>query len=361
MLILVRHCAAVGQSPEAGLSEEGRIQSSLLANELAGFFKVTRIISSPFRRAVESVEPLAEKFGLKIACDELLRERFFINTTLNYNEWAVKLKASFEDMSYKACDEGESNSECQARAFELLQRLNATTPTDDVTVVVSHGNFIAMLLSLNLGNQLFGYDRLMSLSNPDVFLLNLDPASAKIAAYERIWNASPAGLAVRNRISSRAILFDSAMQNVLLFRLYNKHTLFNGKAPASLWITPGGGVEEDEDLVQGLERELMEELGLLSESFTIKGHLWRSDNKTMIYKNRPCKCIDNYFVVQLASDSQSFDFSKWTDEEKLVLNDMKWWSLDELRRTADKVAPPQLRHLASKVDPIIFEQIVEID
>src|SRR5207245_4789289 len=59
-LYLVRHCRAAGQAPEAPLTAEGLAQAERLADVLAPLAP-DRILSSPFRRAVQSVEPLAAR------------------------------------------------------------------------------------------------------------------------------------------------------------------------------------------------------------------------------------------------------------------------------------------------------------
>jgi 2,3-bisphosphoglycerate-dependent phosphoglycerate mutase len=344
MILLVRHCSALGQDAEAELSESGKLQSEQLAIQLASFFNVTKIVSSPFKRAIDTVKPLANMFNLEIECDELLRERYFQKlepeACTDMNEIFAKLRYSFDDFDFKACEDGESNADCQGRAKKFLQNHQKSAGT---TVIVSHGNFITTLLGLNAEKKTFGYEEMCSLSNPDVFILNFDLDSRELVSFDRIWNKSISGLDVKDRVSSRAVVFNPSKDSVLLFHLYNKDTLCKGKAAKSIWITPGGGVEPGEDLISCLERELEEELGLVPSDYTFKGHLWHSAPKPTIYKNRPFLFIDNYFLIRLNSKCNWFDFSRWTEEEKTVLKNLKWWRLAELKKTCDLVVPPQLR------------------
>lgn len=71
---LVRHCSAEGQDPEAALTRAGKEQSLQLSAYLERQ-GLTRVISSPFRRAVDSARPLAETLGLEIEVDPRLAER----------------------------------------------------------------------------------------------------------------------------------------------------------------------------------------------------------------------------------------------------------------------------------------------
>jgi 2,3-bisphosphoglycerate-dependent phosphoglycerate mutase len=73
VLYLVRHSKAEGQEPEAALTAEGRVQAETLANVLADL-GVDRIVSSTFRRAVESIQPLADRLTIPIDTDERLIE-----------------------------------------------------------------------------------------------------------------------------------------------------------------------------------------------------------------------------------------------------------------------------------------------
>lgn len=71
---VIRHCAAEGQSSESPLTATGYRQ----ANELATFFynfKVERIISSPYKRAIQTIQPLAELLNIEIEMKSQLEER----------------------------------------------------------------------------------------------------------------------------------------------------------------------------------------------------------------------------------------------------------------------------------------------
>lgn len=70
-VLFVRHAAAgdreawTAPDEERPLSAKGRRQADGLVQELAGF-KVARILSSPYVRCVQTVEPLAAALGLPV-------------------------------------------------------------------------------------------------------------------------------------------------------------------------------------------------------------------------------------------------------------------------------------------------------
>jgi hypothetical protein len=73
-LYIIRHCKAMGQSPEAELTSEGLTQAEILADFLA-VRGIETIISSPFVRTIRSIQPLAQRLNLEIKFDDRLVER----------------------------------------------------------------------------------------------------------------------------------------------------------------------------------------------------------------------------------------------------------------------------------------------
>ena len=77
---LVRHAKAQSRDHwwgkpdrERPLTKSGAVQAKTLAAALAGL-SITRIITSPYARCVQTVEPLAERLGLPIEIDDVLGE-----------------------------------------------------------------------------------------------------------------------------------------------------------------------------------------------------------------------------------------------------------------------------------------------
>jgi 8-oxo-dGTP diphosphatase len=78
-LYLVRHAKAGSRHDWDGedrlrpLSKSGRRQAVALAERMAGL-DITALVSSPYRRCVETLEPLAAAVGVDVATDECLGE-----------------------------------------------------------------------------------------------------------------------------------------------------------------------------------------------------------------------------------------------------------------------------------------------
>ena len=177
-LYLIRHCQAEGQEPEAQLTAEGHEQAGKLAVFLEKY-NINRIISSPFRRAIQTITPFAQKQNLEIEVDERLKERILSSEHLT--DWFEKLKRSFEEEDLKFTG-GESSKEATKRIGSFITEISKMQ-TDPIAIV-THGNLSALLL--NSLSQDFGFDNWLSLSNPDVYLLENHSGDF---AYKRIWDA----------------------------------------------------------------------------------------------------------------------------------------------------------------------------
>lgn len=171
-IYLVRHCNATGQEPGALLTDAGEEQ----ARQLAEFFQdkgITHIISSPFTRAIKSIEPAADNLGLGIEIEDRLAER--VLSTVNLPDWMERLKESFQDLDMKLSG-GESGMEATERGMAVL------ASTADRTILVTHGNLLGLMLKNIDGS--YGFEEWKNFSNPDVYQVEIEGAAFQA---NRIW------------------------------------------------------------------------------------------------------------------------------------------------------------------------------
>jgi 2,3-bisphosphoglycerate-dependent phosphoglycerate mutase len=178
LLYLVRHCQSSGQEPEAPLTTPGREQAERLAARLLPL-GIARIVSSPYRRAVQSVEPLAGLLGLAVETDERLIERVLSPEPLD--DWRERLRAAWADHGL-ALPGGESSRQATARGMAAV--LDVLADGRRPSVVASHGNLISLLLHAFDGRP--GFAAWERLSNPDVFEVVYEPSTARWRA-TRTW------------------------------------------------------------------------------------------------------------------------------------------------------------------------------
>ncbi|MHA6252771.1 histidine phosphatase family protein [Oceanobacillus sp. CAU 1775] len=175
-IYLVRHCEAEGQPPEAKLTENGREQA-LKLSEFLSKYKVDRIISSPYKRAVDSIHPFAQKRDLEIEINKKLSER--ILSSENLLDWQDNLRSTFKDLELKF-EGGESSQEAMTRIVDVVN--DAFSRKTQNTVIVTHGNIMSLLLK-HFDDD-FGFDEWKKLGNPDVFLLEKEINNVTT---QRIW------------------------------------------------------------------------------------------------------------------------------------------------------------------------------
>jgi 2,3-bisphosphoglycerate-dependent phosphoglycerate mutase len=174
LLYLVRHCQSSGQAPDAPLTPLGRQQAERLAMTLRSH-GIARIVSSPYLRACQSVEPLARDLGLTVETDDRLIER--VLSTEPLDDWRERLRAAWDDHDL-TLPGGESSRQATRRGLAALAAILADGRRP--TVVVSHGNLLALLLHAFDGRP--GFTTWEQLTNPDLFEVVYTTPDGKAAA-----------------------------------------------------------------------------------------------------------------------------------------------------------------------------------
>lgn len=147
-LILVRHCHSTPdpQSPERNwpLSEKGRAQAIELAPVLAEL-GVDVLASSPYARAIATLQPYADQASLEIGVDRDLRERELGGWIPDIEELEAAIARMHAEPDF-GLDGGETGRACLTRFQAGLGRLVAANPGRTIAVG-SHGGVIGHLLN----------------------------------------------------------------------------------------------------------------------------------------------------------------------------------------------------------------------
>jgi 2,3-bisphosphoglycerate-dependent phosphoglycerate mutase len=175
-LYLVRHAKATGQAPEAPLTPEGTAQARVLRDFFSGV-SIDQIVSSPFTRAIQSIEPLAQRLGLEIKTDDRLIEA--VLSTIDYPDWLDRLRSTFSDFDL-SFDGGESSRTATARAVTAIN--DTLQSAADSTLVVTHGRL--MTLMLKHFDSKYGFEDWRNLSAPDVYRVKTKDGSSDV---ECLW------------------------------------------------------------------------------------------------------------------------------------------------------------------------------
>jgi 8-oxo-dGTP pyrophosphatase MutT (NUDIX family) len=108
------------------------------------------------------------------------------------------------------------------------------------------------------------------------------------------------------------------------------------------WVTLGGKIEEGEDVLNAARREIVEETGF--QEIEVIAAVWYGE-QVIEKKGEPIKLLETFVVARTSSASLSPGDESWTPEERSVILEMRWFSLEELERGAEIVLPPVLSKL----------------
>ncbi|WP_294748929.1 histidine phosphatase family protein [uncultured Exiguobacterium sp.] len=159
-IYLVRHCETTGQAPEAPLTPRGEEQAQRLCTQLLKL-TITHLLSSPYRRALDSIQPLATALKLPVVQEEDLKERRLSAVPLD--DWQDYLRRTFIDPDY-TCPGGESSRIATERITRVVEE---ALQQHDGAILVTHGNLLS--LYLHSIDPTFGFEESLQLKNPDLF------------------------------------------------------------------------------------------------------------------------------------------------------------------------------------------------
>jgi len=156
---------------------------------------------------------------------------------------------------------------------------------------------------------------------------------------------NPPDRPARERLTARVLLLDPADRILLM-----KGRLPSDPAAPGAWFTVGGGVEPGETVLQAAAREIIEETGLTD---TLLGPVvWLGEQTLRDREQRPVRFLEHYVLARSAGGELSR--SGWQALEHEFVDDMRWWTRDDLAACPDPVFP---RGLADRLIDLIAGRI----
>lgn len=136
------------------------------------------------------------------------------------------------------------------------------------------------------------------------------------------------------RPSSRLLVLD-ALNRLLLFRFEHKTGPLAGKI---FWATPGGGLDPGESHEQAACRELHEELGL---RITDPGpQVAQREAIIPMPDGQLAHADERFFLIRAGNSNLSQE--GWTELEREVMTEHRWWTLADLRTIREQVWPENI-------------------
>jgi double-stranded uracil-DNA glycosylase len=168
-----------------------------------------------------------------------------------------------------------------------------------------------------------------TLGDVGLFVLpSTSPANAAVPYPERLrwFRELNEWLTPFNRAATRALVLGRSGRTLLV--------QFRDETGQVWWATPGGGIEEGENVEDALRRELGEEVGL--SDFELGPEIWRRDH-TFAWDGRILRQRERIWLVRVAEHQPE----PRVDLAAEHVAGVRWWTTDELDAADDTVLVPR--------------------
>ena len=179
-LYFVRHAPSSYTLDEIGrpLSERG-FSDAKMVTELLSKVKIDCVVSSPYKRAIQTVEGIAKSLNQKIVIEENLKERLLSKKPVE--DFNLVISEVWNDFNL-SWDGGESNITAQTRGIDTTKKILKDYSGKNV-VIGTHGNI--MVLIMNYFDQKYDYNFWTELAMPDIYQLTFE--NENLIEVNRIW------------------------------------------------------------------------------------------------------------------------------------------------------------------------------
>lgn len=164
------------------------------------------------------------------------------------------------------------------------------------------------------------------------------PSTGTATALGPDWVLGADGL--RFRRAARVLLLD-ADDRLLLVRGHDAD-----QPERSWWFTVGGGIDPGESSLDAAVREVREETGLVLDPGALVGPVLTRTGIFDFFAER-CRQDEEFYLarVDAALDTDAIGRDGWTEVELDLLDELRWWHLDDLAAEDREVFPEGLPDL----------------
>ena len=184
-IYLIRHGKASmeGSDRQRNLDEDGKVQAISLCKKIKKEFqdKKIKIFSSPFARAVQTVENLSHDMNVQIEQIASLEE-IKMGKDSQFNKHQI-IEKMWEDKDFKTEDGVSQSEHVNNIKVELDKIFNDFYDNEYDLILVSHGNSIGIILKYFFKIQ-FAFEDWKKISMPDMYFLEFDKEN-NVTKYKR--------------------------------------------------------------------------------------------------------------------------------------------------------------------------------
>lgn len=180
-IYFVRHAKpdfSVKEDSIRPLTEEGK-KSALKVIDFFDEEKIDIILSSPYKRAIDTIKPFADRERKSIKLVDKFRERAVGCWVEDFNEFASNQWTDFE---FKL-ENGESLKEVQTRNIEAVTEILNEYKGKNI-MIGSHGTALSTII--NYFDTSFGYEGFKSIKDKMPFVVKLVFENDKFSKFELI-------------------------------------------------------------------------------------------------------------------------------------------------------------------------------
>lgn len=186
-IYMVRH----GESPKLegdertrGLTEKGYMDTRRVTDILKAE-RIDTFISSPYNRAMLTIEGAANFYEKEIVVYKNLKECMFLSEgqVISDKEVYPLVKKMFSNPDFTRT-EGESYKDCQRRVVKVLKEILMGFQGQKI-VIGTHG--LVMTLMMNYLDKQYDFEFLMNTSKPDIYKMEFK--KEQLMNVERLWKA----------------------------------------------------------------------------------------------------------------------------------------------------------------------------
>lgn len=223
--------------------------------------RIDAVLSSPYKRAVDTVSCFAKEYGFTIETVEGFTERRRGGDWDTETEFYPLIKRQWADFSYTYSD-GERLADVQTRNIAALKDVLIRYAGKNI-VIGTHG--IALSTIINYYDPSYGFDDFMAMVNLTPWVVRMDFQGTDCAGMVKTDLFQPLkepddSLCEVNTADPGTL---KAYRFVVVFARYQNQWLYCRAKERGVFETAGGHIERGETPLDAARRELYEETGAL--------------------------------------------------------------------------------------------------